>query len=78
MQHAKQLSSQTDHSARITTTSQSRKANTEKRKQLVVDYFTDLYEVQRIRYEDCLQRTCDRFVIAPSTVVKIVKQKANG
>ncbi|MES2732869.1 MAG: hypothetical protein V4714_14035 [Bacteroidota bacterium] len=55
---------------------QKRKVNTEKRNREIADFFNTLYEVERTRYEDCLQRTCAKFYLSEQSVIKIVKQNS--
>ena len=53
---------------------QIRKDNIEKRNQEIASYFTSLYDGKRIRYEDCLQKTCEKFYLTPYTVSQVLRK----
>ena len=42
------------------------------RDKAVTDYFYDLYDKKRVRYDDCLLRTAEKFYISVHTVKGII------
>lgn len=50
-----------------------RKSTTEKKHQAVYEYFVDLFDKKRIRYDDCIVRTAEMYFYSERTVEDIIR-----
>lgn len=54
------------------TNAERQKQNTERKHRAVYDEYRRLFEEERIRYDDVINRLAERFFYAPSTIERIV------
>lgn len=54
--------------------SATRRANIAHRNKLIVQDFTDLYQIKRIRYDDTLSQLSMKYALTISTITKILKK----
>lgn len=51
-----------------------RKENTERRDKALLEAYNELYNVQRIRHDDCVLRLAESFFLTEETVNRILTQ----
>lgn len=52
-----------------------RKTRTQERNAAVYDRFNELYNKQRLRYDDCMRKLCDEFYFTRKATVQLILKK---
>lgn len=51
-----------------------RKSNRAKRDERLKERYNELYNAKRLRYDDCIAKLAEEFILSPNTVAKILQK----
>jgi hypothetical protein len=57
---------------------ETRKNNTSARNEQILLKFNELYKVQRIRYDDCIQKLAESFFLTPAYLQRLLSETSSA